>query len=98
MSYVHPAWIEYQRKRFTRHDAHRFIRPDADRFLKPDPAPPRAPEQAGAVVDEITEAELQEYRPRAGERSERPARAFLSGRAGPSRRFALLGGAARSRS
>jgi hypothetical protein len=28
MSYVHPAWLEYQRRRFERHDAHRFIKPE----------------------------------------------------------------------
>ena len=29
MAYVHPAWEEYQRQRFTR--------PDGDRYLKPEP-------------------------------------------------------------
>lgn len=29
MSYVHPAWVEHQRRRWLRHDAHRFARPGA---------------------------------------------------------------------
>ena len=36
MSYIHPAWIEYQRRRFARPDAKRWVRPDAARFQKPD--------------------------------------------------------------
>lgn len=32
MAYVHPAWIEHQRRRFMRPDAQRYWRPDADRL------------------------------------------------------------------
>jgi hypothetical protein len=42
MSYVHPAWVERQRKYWMRHDAARFIRPDAYRFM-----PPGAPRWLG---------------------------------------------------
>jgi hypothetical protein len=28
MSYVHPAWLEHQRQRWQRHDAHRFVKPE----------------------------------------------------------------------
>ena len=37
MAYVHPAWEEYQRQRFTRPDGDRYLRHDAERYLKPAP-------------------------------------------------------------
>ena len=33
MTHVHPSYLERERKRFTRHDAHRFLRPDWRRFM-----------------------------------------------------------------
>lgn len=38
MSYVHPAWVEHQRRRWLRPDWQRWMRPDARRFERPDPA------------------------------------------------------------
>ena len=35
MALDHPAWVEYQRRRFMRPDAERCIRPDAQRFFRP---------------------------------------------------------------
>lgn len=35
MPYIHPAALDYERKRWLRHDAHRFIRPDWRRFVTP---------------------------------------------------------------
>jgi hypothetical protein len=36
MAYVHPAWVEHQRKRFTRYDAQRYWGPHADRLVPKD--------------------------------------------------------------
>jgi hypothetical protein len=36
MAYVHPAWVEHQRKRFTRCDAQRYWGPDVDRLVPKD--------------------------------------------------------------
>jgi hypothetical protein len=35
MSYVHPAWVEHQRKRWMRPDADRYWRHDRERYFKP---------------------------------------------------------------
>jgi hypothetical protein len=35
MPIIHPAALDYERKRWLRHDAHRFIRPDWRRFVTP---------------------------------------------------------------
>ncbi len=35
MPYIHPAALEYERKRWLRHDAYRFIRPDWRRYVQP---------------------------------------------------------------
>jgi Bacterial toxin 44 len=35
MTDFHPVWLEGQRQRFMRHDAHMFIRPDWRRYVKP---------------------------------------------------------------
>lgn len=35
MPSIHPAALDYERKRWLRHDAHRFIRPDWRRFASP---------------------------------------------------------------
>jgi hypothetical protein len=34
MSYVHPAWLEHQRKRFTRADAYRFAPPGSPEAMR----------------------------------------------------------------
>jgi len=36
MHQISEIWLEHQRKRFTRCDAHRFVRPDAERWERPD--------------------------------------------------------------
>ena len=43
MAYVHPAWLEYQRQRFTRPDGDRYLRHDAHRYLFPDADPSLLP-------------------------------------------------------
>lgn len=35
MTWIHPAWVEHQHKRFTRPDAERYTRPDAYRWQRP---------------------------------------------------------------
>lgn len=34
MAQLHPAWLEHQRRRWTRSAAHLWLRPDRDRFLR----------------------------------------------------------------
>jgi hypothetical protein len=63
MSWVHPAWLEFQRQRFTRHDAHRFIRPDAERYMRPDTEHKHATERSDVSnIEEVHEVELAEQR------------------------------------
>jgi hypothetical protein len=50
MSYVHPAWLEHQQKRFTRLDGQRWVRPDAHRLMTPQP--PQAKSYAARVVEQ----------------------------------------------
>ncbi len=35
MAYIHPDALEYERRRWLRHDAYRFIRPDWRRYVQP---------------------------------------------------------------
>jgi hypothetical protein len=54
-------WLEHQRKRFMRPDAHRYVRPDAARFMRPqaDRSPPVAVVEAQHDFS-LIEAERQE--------------------------------------
>lgn len=52
MSPIHPAYLEHERKRFTRLDAHRFLRPDWRRFVVP-----------GSELAAYYESIEQKYRP-----------------------------------
>jgi hypothetical protein len=36
MAWIHPAAEEYQRRRWTRHDAHRWLKPDPEHWLSPE--------------------------------------------------------------
>lgn len=52
MPYIHPAYLEHERKRFTRPDAYRFIRPDWRRYVQP-----------GSELAAYYESIEQKYRP-----------------------------------
>jgi hypothetical protein len=43
MSWIASEWVEYQRRRFARPDAHRYVRPDAYRWQRPDQVDENAP-------------------------------------------------------
>jgi hypothetical protein len=43
MFWIAPEWVEYQRRRFARPDAHRYVRPDAYRWQRPDQVDENAP-------------------------------------------------------
>src|SRR5437899_11807167 len=60
----HPAWIDYQRRRWTRPNGHLWIRHDAHRFM-----PPGSPLYAGKDVARYFEpARKSERAPQADER------------------------------
>jgi hypothetical protein len=59
MAYVHPAWVERQRKRFMRENAHLYIRHDAYRFM-----PPGAPLYVGRDVVRYAWPEAESQEPR----------------------------------
>jgi hypothetical protein len=64
MAYVDPRYLEHQRKRFTRNNAHLYIRHDAWRF-----APPGSPRYSGNDVVRYFEPESDNLGP-AGERKD----------------------------
>jgi hypothetical protein len=57
----HPAWIEHQRTRWTRHDAHRWFKPTYEPKAKP--APKAAP-AAGDLLEAVEEARRGQLRPK----------------------------------
>jgi len=64
MSYVHPAWLEAQRKRFTRPDAYRFAPPGS-----PEAKPPGWLDPSATRV-RLKEAQEEEARARAAAEQE----------------------------
>jgi len=71
MSYVHPAWLEHQRKRFTRADAYRFAPPGS-----PEAKPPGWIDPSATRV-RLKEAQEEEARARAAAEQEEFERELL---------------------
>src|SRR5881227_701549 len=72
MSYVHPAWLEHQRKRFTRPDAYRFAPPGS-----PEAKPPGWLDPSATRV-RLKEAQEDEARARAAAEQEALEREILA--------------------
>ena len=71
MTYVHPAWLEHQRKRFTRADAYRFAPPGS-----PEAKPPGWIDPSATRV-RLKEAQEEEARARAAAEQEEFERELL---------------------